>query len=204
MKLQFEGEKIMANKENKVVYGLKNAHYAKLSFDETGAPVYATPVAMKGAVELSLEPESNDIQFSADDDASFFAESENQGYSGTLTLANLSYAFRADILGELDDDTDGTITELADAKMSPFALLFQFDGDVNKTRHLVYYCIPSRAKLGSKTGKDIEGVEMTFKAKQLDLGESKLVKTQTTTEQSAKYLDWFTQVYVKGQTPAEG
>ena len=188
--------------ENKVIYGLENAHYAKLTFGTDGVPTFATPVALKGAVELSLEPESNAVEFAADNDSQYFSEEENQGYSGTLTIANMPLSFRKDILGEVEDTASGTITELADAKFSPFALLFQFDGDQTKTRHLVYYCNGSRAKLGSKTGKDIEGVEVSFKAKQLKLNGKKVVKTQTTSEESAKYGDWFKKVY--DMTPAQG
>ena len=189
----------MAIKENKVIYGLENAHYAKLTFGADGTPSFGTPVALKGSVELSLEPSTNSVEFAADNDSQYFAEDENNGYEGTLTIANMPYSFRTDILGEVLDDADGTITELSDAKFSPFALLFQFDGDQTKTRHLLYYCNGSRAKIGSKTGKDISGVEMPFKAKQLTIGERKVIKTQTTTEESNKYVDWFKNVYIKSE-----
>jgi phi13 family phage major tail protein len=184
--------------ENKVTYGLENAHYAKLEFGAGGAPIFGTPVPLKGAVELALEPESNSVEFAADNDAQYFSEEENKGYTGTLTIANVPLAFRKDILGEEEDETDGVITELADAKFSPFALLFQFDGDISKTRHLVYYCNGSRAKLGSKTGKEIDGVEVAFKSKQIELNGKKIIKTQTTTEESSVYGDWFKKVYIKG------
>lgn len=186
-------------KENKVVYGLENAHYAKLTFNANGVATYGTPVALKGSVELALEPQSNAVEFAADNDSQYFSEEENQGYEGTLTIANMPYSFRSDILGEEKDDTDGTITELADAKFSPFALLFQFDGDETKTRHLLYYCNGSRAKVSSKTGKDISGVELSFKAKQLDINDKKIVKTQTTSEESSVYADWFKAVYIKNK-----
>ncbi|NCB50239.1 MAG: phage tail protein, partial [Alphaproteobacteria bacterium] len=114
--------------------------------------------------------------------------------SGTLTIANMPLSFRQDILGEVVNAKDGTITELADAKFSPFALLFQFDGDKTKTRHLIYYCNGSRATISSKTGKDISGVELPFKAKQLTVGGKKLIKTQTTSEESTKYANWFKSV----------
>lgn len=193
----------MVLKENKVIYGLENAHYAKLTFGADGVPTYGIPVALKGSVELALEPSTNSVEFAADNDSQYFAEDENNGYEGTLTIANMPYSFRTDILGEQLDETDGTITELSDAKFSPFALLFQFDGDVTKTRHLLYYCNGSRAKVGSKTGKDISSVEMSFKAKQLVLGDRKVVKTQTISAESAKYADWFKSVYVKTTTPGE-
>lgn len=193
-----------ATKNNKVVFGLENSHYAKITFGAGGVPTFATPVALKGSVELALEPETNTIDFAADNDSQYYTVDENNGYSGTLTLANLPYDFRRDILGEDLDDSEGTITEISDAKFSPFALLFQFDGDATKTRHLIYCCNASRAKLGSKTGKDISGVELTFKSKQLIINDRKLIKTQTTSDESTKYADWFKKVYVKGGIPLGG
>lgn len=191
-------------KENKVTYGLENAHYAKLTFGANGVPTFETPVPLKGSVEFTMDPETNSVEFAADNDSQYFTEDENNGYSGTLTIANMPMSFRKDILGEELDETDGTITELADAKFSPFALLFQFDGDATKTRHLIYYCNGSRATISSKTGKDISGVELPFKSKQLTYGERKLVKTQTTSDESTKYADWFKAVYIKGETPGVG
>ena len=183
--------------ENKVTYGLENAHYAKLTFGENGAPTFAVPVPLAGSVEFTMDPETNSVEFAADNDSQYFTEDENNGYSGTLTIANMPLSFREDILGEVINTTDGTITELADAKFSPFALLFQFDGDKTKTRHLIYYCNGSRATISSKTGKDISGVELPFKAKQLTVGDKKLIKTQTTSEESTKYTNWFQQVYLE-------
>lgn len=184
----------MAAKENKVTYGLENAHYAKLTFGVGGAPTFATPVPLAGSVEFKMDPETNSVEFAADNDSQYFTEDENNGYSGTLTIANMPLSFRQDILGEVINEKDGTITELADAKFSPFALLFQFDGDITKTRHLIYYCNGSRATISSKTGKDISGVELPFKAKQLTVGGKKLIKTQTTSEESTKYANWFKSV----------
>lgn len=184
----------MAAKENKVTYGLENAHYAKLTFGLGGEPTFATPVPLAGSVEFKMDPETNSVGFAADNDSQYFTEDENNGYSGTLTIANMPLSFRKDILGEVINEKDGTITELADAKFSPFALLFQFDGDKTKTRHLIYYCNGSRATISSKTGKDISGVELPFKAKQLTVGGKKLIKTQTTSEESTKYANWFKSV----------
>ncbi len=101
-------------------------------------------------MELTFEPRGDLIEFYADD-MLYYAASNNQGYDGTLSIATIPEKFAIDALGEELDETDGVLNELADAKGKPFALLFEFDGDVNATRHVMYNCSASRPTLASKT-----------------------------------------------------
>ena len=63
----------MAN--NKVKYGLKNVHYAIYN---SGTDSYSTPVAVPGAVNLSLSPEGSSYTFYADNVA-YYATQSDQG-----------------------------------------------------------------------------------------------------------------------------
>ncbi|RVU60784.1 phage tail protein, partial [Bacillus thuringiensis] len=117
--------------ENKVSYGLKNVHYVPYNVTD-GVVTFKTPIPMPGAVELTNEPRGDLIEFYADD-MLYYSADNNQGYEGTLNIATIPEQFAIDALGEQLDETDGVLNELADAKGQPFALLFEFDGDVKAT-----------------------------------------------------------------------
>ena len=135
--------------ENKVSFGLKNVHYATYETKD-GVVTFGTPIPMPGAVELTNEPRGDLIEFYADD-MLYYSADNNQGYEGTLNIALLPEQFVIDALGEQLDETDGVLNELADAKGKPFALLFEFDGDVKATRHVMYNCSASRPNISSKS-----------------------------------------------------
>ena len=184
--------------ENKITFGLKNAHYAKITVDEDGTITYATPKLLPGSVEISLEPRGDMTEFYADD-ILYYSASNNQGYDGTLTIANITDDFAIDILGEEKDETDLVITEKSIAKSSAFALMFEFDGDVKATRHVLYYCTASRPKIGSSTKTDSAEPntnELTFVASARPSDYAVKTKTTATTPTSI-YDAWYSKVYEK-------
>ena len=191
--------------ENKVVYGLKNVHYSKMSIDETGKVTYAKPTAIRGAVEISLESKAELVSFEADNEV-YYSAPGTSSYEGTLTLAKVPDGFLVDILGEVLDATDGVQTEIDGAKTANFALMFQFEGDNSGVRHLLYNCSASRPSVASKTGKEIGTTELAFtaSAKPSESANDKaIVKAKTTAATTtAVYNAWFEAVYVKA--PAAG
>lgn len=134
---------------NKVKYGLKNVHYAKITPTTTGSVLYATPVAIPGAVNLSLAPDGNAEVVYANG-CEYIASAESNGYTGSIEMARFPDAFMADIFGSVTGQ-DGLIVEDAAAEPARFALLFEFAGDAKHTRHVLYNCVCTRPELNSST-----------------------------------------------------
>ena len=137
------------NTKNKVKYGLKNVHVAPLTETENGIVSYGTPRRIPGAVNLSLPPVGENTPFYADD-VEYFTSVTNNGYEGNIEFALVPDWFKAEYLGETVDENFVQI-EHADVQPSPFALMFEFDGDKRKTRHVLYNCKASRPNLEGET-----------------------------------------------------
>ncbi|TYR75584.1 phage tail protein [Rossellomorea vietnamensis] len=182
---------------NKVTFGLKNVHYATFT-ESAGSITYDEPVKVPGAVELSLEPRGEMVEFYADD-MIFYSAANNQGYDGTISLANIPEQFAVDALGETKDETDMVLTENSNAKGKKFALLFEFDGDVKAVRHVLYSCSANRPTVGSSTRTDSvepNTNELSFIAGPRETDYA--VKTKTTTETPVEVYDsWYSAVYEK-------
>ena len=182
---------------NKVNFGLKNVHYA--TFKEVdGVITYDKPIRIPGAVSLTLTPRGEIVEFHADN-MLYYVASTNDGYDGTLSIANVPEQYAIDALGEEKDTEDGVLTEKADAKQKPHALLFEFDGDENATRHVLYNCMSKRPTVSGATTtntKEPQPNELTFIASPRHTDYN--VKTKTTATTPPEVFDaWYTKVYEK-------
>lgn len=187
---------------NKVKYNLKNVHAAKLTEKVEGDVVtytYANPKAIPGAVSIALDAEGETSPFFADGIV-YFRSSTNNGYSGDLEIALIPEWFRTEILQE-KLDSNGVLVERSDVTESvKFALLFEFDGDVNAIRHVMYNCSTSRPSIESETKEDTIEPGTEKLSITADPRADGLVKARTgdTTSQAA-YANWYKTVY----TPTE-
>jgi len=134
---------------NKVKYGLKNVYYAPITLTNN-IPSYGTPVHIPGAVNLTLSPVGEKVKFAADDMEDYFAENVNNGYDGSLEMALIPDSFRTDVLGDTIDN-NGALIENANATVKRFALMYEFDGDAKKTRHVMYNVLASRPNIEGTT-----------------------------------------------------
>lgn len=190
---------------NKIKFGLKNVYYAVATIDDTtNTATYTTPVALPGAVSLSLEPQGETSPFYADNIV-YWVGAGNNGYSGDLELARIPESYKKDVLGYIED-TNGVLIEDANAEAVHFALLFQFEGDENATRHVMYNCTGSRASAAGETkGESIEPQTETTTITATSIHNAGLdmdiVKADLTKDVYAEgYNAWFTTVY----QPASG
>ena len=183
-------------KKNKVKYNLKNVHVAIMTVSDAGVYSYATPVAMPGAVSLSLDAEGESSPFYADGIV-YYRSQNNNGYSGDLEMALVPDWFRTDILQE-ELDSKGVLVERSDVTdQVKFALLFEFDGDIHAIRHVLYNCSVSRPSIESSTKEDtIEPVteSLSIAADPRDDG---LVKARTGDDtDNSTYNRWYQSVYI--------
>lgn len=189
-------------KANKVKFGLKNVHYAPITAAENGEVTFGTPVAIPGAVSLSMDAQGDTSTFYADDMA-YYVTTVNDGYSGTLEIALLPDSFRRDILKEDEDETDKILVENARTESQPFALLFEFSGDQKAIRHVLYNCSASRPGVSGNTTnntKEPATESLTLTASPLANGNVKAKTTPDTPEE--KYNNWYKSVWQPGAAAA--
>lgn len=184
----------MPTANNKVNFGLENVYYSVITDDGSGNVTFGTPARILGAVDLNLEQQGEMTPFAADNNGFYWVSSSNNGYSGTLEVANIPDAFRTDVLGELSD-TAGAIYEKADVETKEFALLFEIKGDVRKARHIMYRCKAQRPAVhGHTTEASTTPQTDTLNITAMPLLSNQVVKAKCK-EGDSCYANWFTEVH---------
>lgn len=185
---------------NKINYGITNVYYSVLTetlgtngqYTET----YGTPKRLIGARAIALSAQNDNVQFPADNNANYFTQQIFSGYDGTLTMATLSDDFRKDIFGE-QEDTNDLVGESLNDQPKAFALMFQFEGDANAVRHVLYRCTAGKPDISSNTkGTTIEPNEIAIPVRAGGRLSDGLVKWKCDSTSATQYDAWFTAVYV--------
>ena len=182
--------------KNKIKYGLSNVYYAKANFDGS-AVTYTAPVPISGAVNLTISPQGESTPVYADN-IEYHVFTQNNGYDGSIEMIQIPDSFKADILGETLTES-GVQVENSNAKLSKFALLFQFEGDITAKRHVLYYCQASRLDVESATKADSAEVSTdTLNITVRPRPDTKDVKANSTESVNPDvYNAWFADVWSK-------
>ena len=184
---------------NKVKYGLKNVYYAVATIDATNnTATYGTPVQWLGAVNLSMDAQGEETKFRADN-IDYWIGNSNNGYSGDFESALIPESFKKDVLGYVEDG-NSVLVENANAKTVHFALLFQFEGDENATRHVLYNVTCGRPSISGATTEETlepqtESVTFTATAIHSTTLNTDIVKASCSEAQATQYAAWTEAVY---------
>ena len=182
------------SKKNKVKFNLCNVHYAPITVAEDGSITFETPVPIPGAVSINLDPTGEPESFYADG-IEYYVINNNQGYEGDLEVAMIPEGFRTVILKE-EADNNQVLVENANSETGSSALLFEFDGDIRKIRHVLYNCSASRPSIASKTNeenKEVQTETLSVKARPMANGYVKAKTGDSTTAEV--YNAWYQSVY---------
>lgn len=163
---------------NKVRYGLSNVHVGTVSILE-GKTTLSVPKKYPGAVNMTLDPEGEQSIFYADNIA-YYVTNSNNGYSGKLEMAYLYDWFEKEYLGNVESN-EGMIVELADEPTQMAYIMFQFEGDINATKYIVYNLTFGRPSIEGQTQegkKDPKTVTLSFTSVPLETEFGKIVRAK--------------------------
>lgn len=174
---------------NKIKYGIKNVYYAV-----KGDSGWGTPVALPGAVSVTMTPQGDKYTFYADN-IKYYELAVNNGYEGEIEVALLSDADRVALLGETIDTTKKVLVESVTSSTPVFALGFQIEGDEKAARYWFYNCTASRPTTEGETKEATVEAKTETLSLSCGAGTDGIVRIKTTPETSeTDYEAWFTSV----------
>lgn len=188
---------------NKVHYDLTNVHVAPLTLDlEAGTYTFGDPKRLPGAISMDLAAQGDIVKLRADA-MDYYTSYSNNGYAGDLNLAMVPDWFRQEYLGDTISEKDKVLVETANAEHKPFALLYEFLGDKNHRRHVLYSCTANRPNIKGENKdnqKEADTEALTLTSVPLPDGKVKASTTAETPE--TVYAGWNAAVWVKDSAAA--
>ena len=132
----------------KIKYGLSDVHIA-LRHENDGVVTYDTPVRLPGAVNFSVERNTEKINFYADN-VVYHSIAVKSSITGDLELADIANSILTKYLG-YKEATEGGILETSDGTMPEFALLFKVQTDTDGRKFAFYNCTAAESNEEYKT-----------------------------------------------------
>lgn len=122
--------------ENKVVFGVSNLHFGTYTINDQNEVVLGTPYHLPGTVNISLDAESEQNTFYADNVQYWVGYSDN-GYTGTIENANFTDEFKTQFLNYVAP-TGGGIAQIKGRQNKIVYIAFQAEGDKEARRMILY------------------------------------------------------------------
>ena len=121
---------------NKVMFGVSNLHFGEYNVATNGTVTLGTPYALPGTVNISMDAESEENKFFADNTVYWSGYSDN-GYSGTIENALFPDEFKTRFMN-YETLADGGIAQIKGKQNKPVYFMFQTEGD-DKARRGIFY-----------------------------------------------------------------
>lgn len=122
----------------KVIYGLKNVHYAIYTPGISGAAgTYGAWKSIPGAVSLSADADTSQNDFYADD-VVYATISATGKETGTIEFAAITDEMYTDLFGYAEDSTSGLTYQVTEPTNVTVALGYEVSGNEGKMRGVRY------------------------------------------------------------------
>lgn len=121
---------------NKVEFGLSNLYIGTYTVAAGGTVTLGSPFHQAGAVSLSLDVESEENSFFADNTKYWSGYTDN-GFTGSIEVAKFDTDFKTQFLG-YQTLTDGGVAQIKGATKQNVYIAFQTEGDVEGRRVIMY------------------------------------------------------------------
>ena len=121
---------------NKVLFGVSNLYVGEYNVATSGSVTLGTPYAVPGTVKISMDAETEENKFYADNVTYWSGYSDN-GYSGEIENALIDDTFKTKFMN-YKALADGGIAQVKGQQNKTVYLMFQVEGD-DKARRGIFY-----------------------------------------------------------------
>lgn len=121
---------------NKVVFGVSNLHFGEYTVATNGTVTLGTPFHVPGTVNISIEPDSEENKFYADNTVYWSSYSDN-GLTGEIENAFFPDDFKTRFMN-YKSLSNGGIAQIKGQQNKPVYIAFQAEGDAEARRGIFY------------------------------------------------------------------